>query len=68
MNGIYVNRTQIPPQQPKALQVGDRLGIGALEDTDVDYFLFDVLKNVIKNEVNDILVKFQSITFDSTLG
>ena len=48
-------------QQPKALQVGDCLGIGALENADVDYFLFDVLKLVIKHEVNEIVANFKSI-------
>ena len=61
MNGIYVNRVSIPMQQPKALQVGDCLGIGALENADVDYFLFDVLKLVIKHEVNEIVANFKSI-------
>lgn len=65
MNGIYVNRAPIPTQQPKALQVGDCLGIGALENTDVDYYLFDVLKNVIKYEVNKIVANVGSITFGS---
>lgn len=54
MNGVYVNKVQIPVQQLVPLRVGDCLGVGALEATGLDYYLFDVLKNVVKVEVSAV--------------
>ena len=53
MNGTYINKKKINKLSPEALKVGDVLGIGVLEhENDLDYFLFDVLKNaVLKNKV-----------------
>jgi len=53
MNGTYINKKKIKKLSPEALQEGDVLGIGVFEhENDLDFFLFDVLKNaVLKNKV-----------------
>ncbi len=35
---------------PTPLKVGDLLGVGAIDAIDPDYFVFTVMKNVIKDE------------------
>ena len=50
MNGIYINKYKIPQSTPTILNVGDVLGVGAIDASDPDYFVFSVLKNVIKHE------------------
>lgn len=50
MNGIFINQKKIPSRKPVTLKVGDVLGIGAIENSQPQYFIFDVLKSVVKNE------------------
>lgn len=51
-NGVFVNGIRIPKQEAFRINVGDVLGIGAADNSDVN-FLFDILKNVVKNEVRE---------------
>jgi len=69
MNGTYINKKKIDKLIPTPLQVGDVLGLGVLEhENDLDFYLFDVLKNVILKEevrVFSVLVSILLIILES---
>lgn len=50
MNGVYLNRSRIPANIQTSIREGSILGVGALDVTDSDYYVFDVFKNSVKTE------------------
>ncbi|XP_046652197.1 uncharacterized protein LOC124343119 isoform X5 [Daphnia pulicaria] len=50
MNGVFLNRNRIPANTPTILRERDILGVGAIETTESDYYVFNVLKNTVKDE------------------
>lgn len=56
MNGIFINKTKIDTQKWTPLKAGDVVGVGAnggVESSDPEfnqYFLFEVVRTVVKQE------------------
>jgi hypothetical protein len=63
MNGVFVNKIRIPANTPTILHERDVLGVGAIEATEPDYYVFRVLKNTIKdeNEVTSFRLKITCV-------
>lgn len=65
MNGVFLNKNRIPANTPTILRERDILGVGAIETTEPDYYVFNVLKNTVKdeNEVISAKLKFMYVKF-----
>ena len=50
MNGIFLNTKKIDSLKLTRLDLGQMIGIGAMSATNQDYFVFDLLKTVVKEE------------------
>lgn len=50
MNGIFLDKNKIDTRKLTRLELGQMLGIGAMEASNQDYFVFDLLKIVVKEE------------------
>ena len=50
MNGVFLNKHRIPANTPTILREKDILGVGAVDSTEPDYYVFNVLKNTVKDE------------------
>ena len=50
MNGIFLNTKKIDSLKLTRLDLGQMIGIGAMSPTNQDYFVFDLLKTVVKEE------------------
>ncbi|XP_057368636.1 uncharacterized protein LOC130689698 isoform X2 [Daphnia carinata] len=50
LNGVYLNKSRIPANTPTSMPEGCVLGVGAVDISELDYYVFDVLKTTVKNE------------------
>ncbi|KAI9555294.1 hypothetical protein GHT06_017809 [Daphnia sinensis] len=53
LNGVYLNSNRIPAYTPTTMYEGCILGVGAIDTSELDYYVFDVLKNTVKRESED---------------
>jgi len=68
MNGVFLNRNRIPANTPTILREKDILGVGAIEATEPDYYVFNVLKNTVKDENEVISAKLKLLYVKSVLN
>lgn len=69
MNGVYINQQKIEKGKPTPLKLGDVLGVGAHGyENEVDFYLYDVLKNVIKQEVSKNILIHLYLILDHLLS
>ena len=54
LNGVFINKRRIPTETPTRLNVTDVLGIGAVNNSSDDYFVFEICQV----DVNQVLDKF----------
>ncbi|KAK4022260.1 hypothetical protein OUZ56_007739 [Daphnia magna] len=53
LNGVYLNKSRIPANTPTSMHEGCVLGVGAVDSSELDYYIFDLLKNTVKSESED---------------
>lgn len=59
MNGVYINKMKITPNNPTCIEAGDVIGFGAVEDNVDDAFIFLVKTNVtITHQVPNFIFSF----------